>query len=249
MSIKEFYVTLPSNSSMNYFRDNSAAKFTTKLLQPIELDDESWVVGLVEIIFPMSFFNVQKGRNSMLYTQKDNAVMEELKLNPGHYQSMDHLLQYVNAVSGFRESITLSYNAITGHVISKVAPDRKLFLGPGIADILGYKSGESEIKEGRHMSPYNAKLFNEIPQQLYIYMDLLVPQIIGDTCAPLLRIVGIEDVTTFGKVIVKTYDNPHYVPLLKRRFESIEIELRDAQGKLAPFQYGPTTIKLHFIKR
>jgi len=40
-----FYMTLPSNSSMNYYPQNTVAQYTTKLNGQIELDSE-WEVGL-----------------------------------------------------------------------------------------------------------------------------------------------------------------------------------------------------------
>ena len=46
--MSRFTMTLPSNSSMNYNEDNTAAQFTTKLAQTIELDGD-WEVGLSSI--------------------------------------------------------------------------------------------------------------------------------------------------------------------------------------------------------
>ena len=43
----EFYVTLPSNSSMEYFPDNKTSNFVTKLSRTLQLDGE-WEVGLAE---------------------------------------------------------------------------------------------------------------------------------------------------------------------------------------------------------
>ena len=47
--MNRFYMTLPSNSSMQYYPDNTAARYTTKLTSPIELEGD-WEVGLVEIL-------------------------------------------------------------------------------------------------------------------------------------------------------------------------------------------------------
>jgi len=48
--MSRFYMTLPSNSSMDYYPQNSVAQYTTKLNGQIELDGE-WEVGLTEISF------------------------------------------------------------------------------------------------------------------------------------------------------------------------------------------------------
>ena len=51
-----FTVTLSSNSSMNYYEENAAAQFTTKLAQTMELDSD-WEVGLSSIGVPAEVEN------------------------------------------------------------------------------------------------------------------------------------------------------------------------------------------------
>ena len=48
----QFYVTLPSDNSANFFRNNTIAGFRTKLATPIELEPDKWEVGLVEMSYP-----------------------------------------------------------------------------------------------------------------------------------------------------------------------------------------------------
>ena len=42
-----FYMTLPSNSSMNYYPENTVTKYKTHLAQPVSLEGD-WEVGLFE---------------------------------------------------------------------------------------------------------------------------------------------------------------------------------------------------------
>ena len=58
--MSRFYVTLPSNSSMDYYPENTVAKYTTWLNNPIELDGE-WEIGLTEISFPYEIENILDG--------------------------------------------------------------------------------------------------------------------------------------------------------------------------------------------
>jgi len=58
--MSRFYVTLPSNSSMDCYPDNSVARFTTKLNDVIQLEGD-WEVGLTEISFPSDIENVSGG--------------------------------------------------------------------------------------------------------------------------------------------------------------------------------------------
>ena len=64
---RQFYVTLPSNSSKLYYPDNTLSDFTTKLFKPISLPAR-WEVGLCEISFPHSFYNVLSPFNQNSYT-------------------------------------------------------------------------------------------------------------------------------------------------------------------------------------
>jgi len=54
-----FYLTLPSNSSQQFFPENTLTEFTTKLSSTIELNGE-WEVGLAEIMFPRSWYTIPK---------------------------------------------------------------------------------------------------------------------------------------------------------------------------------------------
>jgi len=49
--MNRFTLTLPSNSSMNYYPNNTASLYTTKLNEVIKLDG-NWEVGLLEASFP-----------------------------------------------------------------------------------------------------------------------------------------------------------------------------------------------------
>ena len=50
-----FYLTLPSNSSMEYYPDNTTSHYFTKLPQDIHLTGD-YEVGLSEILFSNTLF-------------------------------------------------------------------------------------------------------------------------------------------------------------------------------------------------
>ena len=58
--MSRFYLMLPSNSSINYYPENTVARFTTKLLNNIDLDGEC-EVGLSEIYVPSHVYIVIEG--------------------------------------------------------------------------------------------------------------------------------------------------------------------------------------------
>ena len=55
----EFYITLPSNSSMQYFPDNKTLNFVMKLSRTLKIDGE-WEVGLAEIDHPHTWYNIRE---------------------------------------------------------------------------------------------------------------------------------------------------------------------------------------------
>ena len=82
---------------------------------------------------------------------------------------------------------------------------------------------------------------------LHIYCNLVEPQIIGNTTAPLLRLVNVEG--SHGSMVEKTFHSPHYVPVVCKEIDRIDIEIKDDNNELVPFDFGKTVLKLHFRKR
>jgi hypothetical protein len=52
----------------------------------------------------------------------------------------------------------------------------------------------------------------------------------------------------FGETRHKEYQRLQYIPLLKKEFETISIDLRDKTGAYLPFDYGTVLVVLHFVK-
>ena len=78
---------------------------------------------------------------------------------------------------------------------------------------------------------------------MYIYTDIVENVIIGDTEAPLLRIV--ETAGNFGDIIHQTFEPLRFIPLRRKSFDSIEIDIRDAYGQPMSFESGILTVTLH----
>ena len=56
--MSHFYLTLPSNSSEKYYPNNTLTHFITKLHNDVSLEGE-WEVGLVDIMYPRNWYNVE----------------------------------------------------------------------------------------------------------------------------------------------------------------------------------------------
>ncbi|GFX32826.1 uncharacterized transposon-derived protein F54H12.3 [Trichonephila clavipes] len=82
---------------------------------------------------------------------------------------------------------------------------------------------------------------------IYAYCDLVEPQIVGHTQAPLLKIIKVEGKD--GEVVNAHYTRPHYVPVIRQQFQTIEMILRLHSGDLVPFERGRVIAVLHFRLR
>lgn len=273
MSNPSFYLTLPSNVNQTLFPDNSLASYVTKLPNPIQLEG-SWEVALVEVLYTSSFYNVLKEFNE-LSTPKTGLILSETvsiidsKTKPGkkskkikdskcymvknipagNYQSITHLISTINETAICLESRSrLVYDPISGYVRLKSEheseigiPTTSLILNKGLADILGFE--DAELIFGIGQRP--ARLDYHVPAQLFIYSDIAEQQIVGDSLVRLLRIVAVDNSKEFGSQIFQTYNAPHYVPVSKNYFDTIEVNIRTNVGEPAPFQQGSLTVKLH----
>ena len=82
-----------------------------------------------------------------------------------------------------------------------------------------------------------------------VYTDILEHCVIGDTRAPLLRSIALDNnAYAYSGWSVKNFSSPLHLPLLKTNFKTIEIDIKDHQGKNIPFDIGTLTVTLHFKK-
>lgn len=56
---------------------------------------------------------------------------------------------------------------------------------------------------------------------LFVYCDLIQSQYAGDALVPLLRIVPVEG--EVGQRVSQSFVRPHYVPVSRKQFETIEV--------------------------
>lgn len=277
--MRDFYVTLFSNSSMNFYPGNKTGSFTVQLPRTMSLNGE-WVVALTEIQYPYSFFNVQNGQNEikikeMLVTKKviefisTNKVTPEVmakkfkptwiscKIEPGYYTSAEKLLNAVNAAIlektknvNFFELDTASQKVKA--VPAVIAEGNRLILGVKLSERLAVQLGYNpnyEITEENSAAIHVLNLTSGIPDKMLIYCDIIEPQIIGDKCAKVMRTVtmtpdGAEPY--FAKAYCKDFTQLQYIPLQTKNFESISIDIRDITSGIMPFQFGTSSVKLHF---
>ena len=70
---------------------------------------------------------------------------------------------------------------------------------------------------------------------------------VGNAQVPLLKIVPIEG--RYAEMVTRVFDPVQYCPLVLRRFQTVEIDIRDDTGVKIPFERGRVVVTLHCGKR
>jgi hypothetical protein len=268
--MNHFYMTLPSNSSMMFHPTNTAAKFTTVLSQHVELMGD-WEVALSEICIPATWYNITSedywfelnGRRLALRDKFYSSVKDLLEEMIGMVIATAEYddVQFIQVKSTSDERITsiMSDNKFAIAYVKKIrkvwffVPDNvSLKLSPMLANVLGFdQCGKCEIPVDSHARASSRFVIGElaacIPQNLllaYIYCDLIEPIFVGDTKVQLLRTVNVDIGTQH--LVHHIYTTPIYIPLQKKHFDSVEVNIRTDTGEPVPFASGKSVAILHF---
>lgn len=242
--MEQFYVTLPSNTKNEPI--NKPSEFSVRLPQKLQLVGE-WECGLCQIIYPHNWTTLGKAESVIKIKTKDDEKL--IKIPIGCYDSVN---EYINVIQhtlkqegvNFEKGIHFTYSNILKRVHIKIVKEyaKSVTLSKAIADILGFTETHITLSFTGSKEPE----FKGGVDCMYIYANILQPQIVGDIFAPLLRIVNVEG--SYPNIIDKTFDFPHYVPILVKNISEIEINIKDDQNNFVNFITGKVIIKLHFRK-
>ena len=250
-----FYVTLPSNTKSS--QDNKTNDFLIELSKPLNLDGV-WEVGLAEISYPFSWntLGVSKKAQDRNMVFKKGAVARGFNIPPGHYDSPQELVDMINQFLPWKSrEFMFLYDKRTKRVILNIPEEiRLLYMGRELMYILGFDFPKPNVPNGSiNSSAFRAPHALDITggiSHLWIYSDLVQPQIVGDQMADLLATVSIKGGgAAFGSMISERFERPHFVPSLTTCINSIKIRIKLHNGRLFPFQFGYVLLKLCFRKK
>lgn len=192
-------------------------------------------------------------------TDRDKVIVT--KLPGGYYDQMNDLINDYNTalakdfqegkVAIFQDSVSVApkfkYNASTKRVTFAMPNGYVAAIGSKLQSILGFapeqlplinKEADQRPIKGMYVSDLQAGVTD-----LYVYCNLIESVSVGDTIAPLLRIVDASGAN--GDVIYRQYDQPRYLPLRLHQFESVHLYIRDRFGEQIEFEGGTLTAVLH----
>ena len=243
MEVTQFYLHLPSNSSLDKFPKNTLTEYRVCLPQTISLTGD-WEVALTEIHYPHSWNNVQGNFENRFYLRNQElaGVWEAVIIPPGYYSSTEEVLSKMNELIGkrFGDDVKFTYDMLNRKVTVNLQNNAEVYFGD-IGYVLGFTPGKVISKTS---TAERAVDLEHGFHDLYIYCDIIQSQFVGDALVPLLRIVPVEGKE--GQRINKSFIRPQYVPVSRRQFESIEVNIKRDTGEFVPFEFGRVLLTLHF---
>jgi len=149
----QFYMILPSNSSMSAFPDNTTACFTTLLPQEINLKG-NWEVGLSEILFPRTFLHVSSEDKLIIVEDGFSGYFENKQsatIPYGLFHDISEFLRHLNKALAYTH---VEFKLSAAHNNSYIRAERKCTKCPlehrinmvrNVLDILGYVDAQKSV--------------------------------------------------------------------------------------------------------
>ena len=250
----DFYLTLPSNSSMNQYPDNHAGHYYSKLAQPIDLSGKSYEIGLAEIQYPNSYTNLKQNEAGFVFQHNTSEGGNLIVIPEGLYSNTESLVNTMNTLIKQYETPTprkgirskFFYDQSTRKVTLKLYnKEHRIHLNQFLGDLLSLP--KNEMVGPKRVVSKNVVNIHPDTSSMYIYCDLVSHRPVGDMMVPLLRVIprtGSEK-----EVVYQIFEKPHYIPLAKRRFDTIEVLLNTDSGKTPSFSCGKSVITVHIRPR
>lgn len=253
-----FYVMLLSNASMDRHPENTVASFTNVLKEPVTLDSQ-YEVALVEIHTTNSVFNVAEGGNEINVRFADpvglnaGAFDMTVYVPPGLYTTRPQLLDAINFVLKTYKVGKLSIDPMT-HLTLFVPEDEgfnpqlEITMSTALCIQLGYEPACIVNRDPIAVRP--GDLTYAAPAHLLVYCDIIEEQFVGDVRAPLLRMINSDYLRyDYGASVTKGFMNLMYMPLSRRVFSSVTIDICSPTGQRIAFNNGRSALLLHFRRR
>ena len=227
-------VTLPSGYRTVIYVPPGYYETVEQLINAIEY-------GKHEVASQLKHIAISERKEAAEVWNKEGVVKDKKLL--AKYEKLYTLKEYSKALSyGFY--VTFNSTVKRARVKKDPAQVERICFSTRLQYMLGFQKGE--ITENEFLGQYIPDLRGGF-YSLYVYCSLVEPQIVGNTTAPLLRLVNIEG--RHGSICEKTFNSPHYLPIVTKEITKIDIAIKDDNAQFVPFDFGKAIVKLHIRKR
>ena len=98
-----------------------------------------------------------------------------------------------------------------------------------------------------YLAPNTIDLYENL-KQMYVYCDVIEPQMVGLNALKLRRVVPVNASHQDQRQAKWEAVRAEYLRLRKKHFDTIEIQIRSPLGTVMPFMSGMNILKLHLKK-
>lgn len=235
----DFYVTVRSMDSLDYFPNNTGSDFTVRLPYKLMLEG-NWKVGVNEIWITKHWFNLT---DASIQLAIDESEFEEWYLLSGYYEDNLTFIHEINKLidSVSKGSAKLSLNQLNQKVSISTESGVKLKLSENICSLIGMEYGQIINGEwlGEKIMDINAE-----HRMVAVCADFTSEQLFSDNVANVVKMLD-SSYQYYGEVI---HDNvlSNYVNVRKDTINTMHVKLTDLSGKVYKSQTGSSIIQFRF---
>lgn len=237
---------------MDIYPDNKKSNYKVRLPRTLYLKNK-YEVALVEMEYPITWETFSR-KDAYWITIKDmhlDGYHFHVLIQPAHYDTISELVDEINEKllehakeSGGPGKATLKIHKLQKKIKLDVSHNLHVMFSDECCDVLGLEHNKYYHGQETALHPFD---ISRGFYSLFVYCNVVEPQIVGDVYVPLLRTVAINGER--GAYVVKTYSEPHYVPVSTDEMAVIEMNIKDDTGQDVPFMSGKVVCKLHFRQR
>ena len=233
---------------MKVYPDNTVAHYFTLLSKPLVLHG-NWEVAMSSIMYTRTWYDIYHQTLKYQFEEEGEEItveIPELRSDNGNHKLMEALSDICDGVSWefyeptFKVRVTTNDRA-TGFKL-KASESLSMMLG-----IRNYNQKRGTMPSGRQRLESVDPFVPLSTRELFVYTNIIEHQPVGDTSAPLLRVVTAA--THFGDINNYNFTKLHYLPVNTNLINTIEIDIRDEFGYRIPFRGGRSNVKLHFRQK
>ena len=239
-----FYITLPNDSSKDFFPANTSSEYTVRLPRWIQLNGE-WEIGLHSITYTP--WNIARHLDEPIsYTRSGEKRKQGGKMKK-YYAT---IYKYIDSINeSLKEHVNndeIRFNIRNEKVTLTLSSGYKVHLRREQAIVLGFLNFDDPEEvyeiEKTETGQYKANLHRET--SIHVYCDIVQAQIVGDNTVPLVGIVPYQKTTeTYETTYVG--ENIPYMPVQTKSFQNIKVLLRSSTNEPISFEDGRAAITLH----
>jgi|GEM_PF-3108127 len=252
-----FYVNLPSNSSGNYSSQNRIGNYRITLPFPLQFPPQEYEVCLSGITYINSIKVLTGKHEDNIIKILTNDIEDTITIPIKHYETIEQLIEIINetlhTIPYLKLKLTLEKEI--NRVKLVFDHQTEIIVSEKLSDILGFDgktkftqdfSKASDIIKTHDIAKFPPDMSGR-KYHLFVYTDIIEPQIVGNTMVPMLRMINLKGKS--GDAVTETFENPYYLRLNRCCIENISIVICDEFGEEVPFERGQVTVTLNFRKK